>query len=518
MSWEEEIKELRYREELAQKMGGEERVARHRSQGKLPVREKIDKLLDQNSFRETGAIAGSAKYNENGELIEFTPANFVMGTGRIDGRKVVIGADDFTVRGGSMDGGVTRKQIYAEQMANELRIPIVRLVDGTGGGGSIKSLVDNGDTYVTVLPGWDHVIDNLQKVPVVAVCTGSVAGLGAARVSTSHFSVMIEEISQMFVAGPLIVKFGMGQDLSKEELGGTQVHRSNGVVDTIVKTEEEAFQQIRDFLSYLPKNVWELPPVIESSDDPNRREENLISAIPRNRRKLYKSRQILDMIFDKDTIFEIGKTFGSSMITAFARLDGYPVGVIAPDPYKDGGAMTADSSEKMERFVDLCNTFHLPIVNLVDNPGLAIGLHAEKKGTIRKGVSAIAAVYLAKVPILEVIIRRDFGVGGAAMSNAHGLNLRYAWPSAAWGSLPIEGGLEVAYKRDLEASDDPEAFRENLLKKLEKAVSPFRTAEKFGIEEIIDPRDTRPLLCEWVKDAYELLPQQLGYTHNTYRP
>jgi acetyl-CoA carboxylase carboxyltransferase component len=518
MSWESEINELRYREELAKKMGGEERVARHRSQGKLPVREKIDKLLDTGSFHETGALAGTSIYEENGELIDFTPANFVMGTGRIDGRKVVIGADDFTVRGGAMDGAVTGKQIYAELMANELKLPIVRLVDGTGGGGSIKTLIENGDTYVTVLPGWDHVIDNLQKVPVAAICTGSVAGLGAARVSTSHFSVMIKDISQMFAAGPLIVKFGLGQDLTKEELGGTQVHGSNGVIDNIVNSEEEAFQQIRDFLSYLPKNVWELPPVSETSDDKNRRDENLISAIPKNRRKLYKIRKILPMIFDKDTLFEMGSTFGGSMITAFARLNGYPVGVIAPDVYKDGGAMTAESSEKLERFVDLCNTFHLPIVNLVDNPGLAVGLQAERKGTLRKGVSAIAAVYQAKIPICEIIIRRDFGVGGAGMSNAHGLNMRYAWPSGVWGSLPIEGGLEVAYKRDLEASDDPEALRAALLKKLEKTVSPFRTAEKFGIEEIIDPRDTRPLLCEWIKDAYELLPQQLGFKHYTYRP
>ncbi|RKQ35770.1 acyl-CoA carboxylase subunit beta [Oceanobacillus halophilus] len=517
MSWEKEIEELRKREQLAKKMGGEERVARHRKQGKLTVRERIDQLLDNGTFHEIGAIAGNGEYDESGEMVDFTPANFVTGTGRINNRKVVIGADDFTVRGGSMDGAVTRKQEYSELMAKELRIPIIRLVDGTGGGGSVKLLADNGYTYVPVNPAWDHVIENLQTVPVISACLGSVAGLGAARVSTSHFSVMVEDISQLFVAGPLIVKHGMGQDLDKEELGGVQVHKSSGAVDNVAKSEEDAFNHIRKFLSYMPTNIWELPPVVKSSDDPYRKEEELISAIPRDRRKLYKSRLILEMIFDIDSIFEMGKFYGSSMITAFARLDGHPVGVIAPDVYKNAGAMTAESSEKIERFVDLCQTFHLPIVNFVDNPGLEVGLNAEKKGTIRKGVSAISAVYQATVPMMEIILRRVFGVGGAGMSNGHGLNQRYAWPSGVWGSLPIEGGLEVAYKRDLESSDDPEALRQKLLKQLQNVTSPYRTAEKFGIEEIIDPRETRPLLCEWVKDAYSLLPQQLGNKHK-YRP
>jgi acetyl-CoA carboxylase carboxyltransferase component len=518
MSWEKEITELRYREELAKKMGGEERVARHKKQGKLTVRERIEKLLDQGSFHETGAIAGSAVYDENGDMVDFTPANFVTGTGRINGQKVVVGADDFTVRGGAMDGSVAGKQKYSELMAKELKIPIIRLVDGTGGGGSVKLLADHGYTYVPVNPAWDHVVDNLSQVPVVAACLGSVAGLGAARVAASHFSVMVEDISQLFVAGPLIVEHGMGQKLTKEELGGTQVHASSGAVDNVAKTEEEAFQQIRDFLSYLPKNVWQVPPITASTDSPDRREEQLISAIPRNRRKLYKIRNILAMLFDQDSLFEMGRQYGSSMITLFARLDGHPVGVIAPDVYKYAGTMTAESSDKIRRFVDLCQTFHLPIVNFVDNPGLEIGLAAEKKGTIRRGVTAISAIYQARIPMVEIILRRVFGVGGAGMTNGHGLNLRYAWPSGVWGSLPIEGGLEVAYKRDLEASSDPEELRQKLLAQLQSVTSPFRTAEKFGIEEIIDPRETRPLLCEWVKDAYELVKHQLGTSQHSYRP
>ncbi|WP_042456898.1 acyl-CoA carboxylase subunit beta [Neobacillus dielmonensis] len=517
MSWEPEIHELRRREELAKQMGGEERVGKHKSYGKLTVRERIDQLLDAATFHETGALAGKAKYNEMGELVEFTPANFVLGTGRIDGRKVVVGGDDFTVRGGAADGAIYGKQVYAEKMAHDLKIPLIRLVDGTGGGGSVKFL-DTEDTYVPVNPAWNLVVANMERVPVVAACMGSVAGLGAARVAASHFSIMIEGTSQLFVAGPPVVKYGMGQDLTKEELGGVQVHRSSGAVDNIAKTEEDAFEQIRTFLSYLPPNVWQLPPVKPSDDHPDRREGKLISFIPRNRRTPYKIRELLPLIFDHGSIFEMGNYYGGGTVTCLARLDGYPVGVIAADPYVNGGGLTAESSEKTEKFVDLCQTFHLPIVNLVDQPGMVIGLPAEKKGTIRKGVRAIAAIYQATVPMVEIVLRRVFGVGGAGMTNGHGLNLRYAWPSGDWGSLPVEGGVHVAYRRELEASDNPSELLNELLERMESVRSPFRTAEAFGIEEIIDPRDTRPLLCEWVKDAYALLPQQLGPSSHGMRP
>jgi len=517
MTWQPEIEELRQREKLAYEMGGKESVERHRSRGKLTVRERIHRLFDENTFHETGAIAGKATY-ENGEITDFTPANFLLGTGRINNRKVVVGADDFTVRGGAADGAIMEKQIYSEKMAHELQLPLVRLVDGTGGGGSVKFLDTAGHTYVPVNPAWDYVVKNMGVVPVVGACLGSVAGLGAARVTASHFSVMVEETTQLFVAGPQIVNFGVGQNLTKEDLGGVQVHRSSGAIDNIVKTEDEAFEHIRKFLSYLPNSVYQLPPVIESVDDRNRKEEQLISVIPKNRRRPYKIRPIMDMIFDQDSVFEMGRYYGGGTMTGFARLDGHPVGFMANDPFVGGGGLTVESCEKIERFVDLCETFHLPIVNFVDQPGLSIGLESEKRGTIRKGVRAIAAIYQATVPMIEIIIRRSFGVGGAGMSNGHGLNLRYAWPSGDWGSLPVEGGIQVAYRRELEASDNPQALLEELAGRMESVRSPLRTAEAFGIEEIIDPRDTRPLLCEWVDDAYALLPQHLGPSKHTMRP
>ncbi|MBB6450118.1 acetyl-CoA carboxylase carboxyltransferase component [Geomicrobium halophilum] len=517
MSWQPEVDEIKYRKELAQRMGGKERVQKHRSNGKLTVRERIDVLLDRGTFHESGSITGKVTY-QNGEITDFTPANFLLGTGEINKRKVVIGADDFTVRGGAADGAIIVKQVYSEKMANELQLPMIRLVDGTGGGGSVKVLDDIGYPYVPVNPAWDLVVKNMGTVPVVAACLGSVAGLGAARVAASHFSIMVKEISQLFVAGPPIVKFGMGEEVSKEELGGVQVHRSSGAVDNIAESEEDAFHQIRTFLSYLPQNVFQVPPVIDSDDESERREEELIFVIPKNRRRPYHIRKILPMIFDKNSIFEMGCYYGGSTVTGLARLDGHPIGFLAPDPYVHGAGLTAESSQKIERFVDLCQTFHLPIVNLVDQPGMMIGLEAEKKGTIRQGVRAISAIYQATVPSIEIIIRRVYGVGGAGMSNGHGLNLRYAWPSGDWGSLPPEGGIQVAYRRELEASEDPQARLQEIMEDIESHRSPIRTAEAFGIEEIIDPRDTRPLLCEWVHNAYELLPQLLGYSTHTMRP
>ncbi|MFS0575417.1 carboxyl transferase domain-containing protein [Sporosarcina sp. 179-K 3D1 HS] len=517
MTWQPEIDELYRRQKLSHQMGGEESVERHQSRGKLTVRERVSRLLDEDTFHETGAIAGAAKY-EDGELKDFQPTNVVIGRGKIDNRKVVVCADDFTVRGGAGDQASMEKQVYSELMAHDLQIPIIRLVDGTGGGGSVSSLDDLGYAYIPVNPAWNHVVNNMGRVPVVAACLGSVAGLGAARVAASHFSVMVEGISQLFIAGPLIVKHGMGQDLSKEELGGVEVHRSSGAIDNVVKTEDEAFEQIRRFLSYLPTNVWQLPPVMKTDDSPTRKEEELISVIPRSRRTPYKIRPILEKIFDSESIFEMGRDYGGETVVGFARLNGHPVGFLANDPLVGGGGLSVKACDKIERFVDLCQTFHLPIVNFVDQPGLTIGLASEKNGLIRHGVRAISAIYQASVPMIEIILRRVYGVGGAGMINGHGLHLRYAWPSGDWGSLPLEGGIQVAYRRKLESSDNPQALLEKLAAQFESYRSPFKTAEAFGIEEIIDPRDTRPLLCEWIEDAYSLLPQLLGLSNHTMRP
>jgi acetyl-CoA carboxylase carboxyltransferase component len=515
MSWEPEIEELNKRVELGKQMGGPEKLARHRSQGKIPVRERVDMLLDDGSFIEVGSVAGKVEYDENGEIINMSPANLVTGRGQINGRTVAIAGDDFTVRGGANDGGIREKLTNIEDMANQLRLPLIRLVDGTGGGGSVKSIETAGYTYVPAVRGWDTVIDNLSVVPVVALALGSVAGLGAARVAASHYSVMVKETSQMFVAGPPVVA-RTGEDLSKNELGGSDVHTRNGAVDDEVDTEAEAFEATRKFLSYLPNSVYELPERTTPTDDPNRRCEKLIKAIPRDARKVYKMRPIIEELVDKGSFFEIGRKWGRGTICGFARLDGWPVAIMASDPFHHGGAWTADVSRKVTRFVDLAQTFHLPVAHLVDIPGFLIGRRAEEEATIRHGVHAMSAIAQATVPWCAILVRKVYGVAGAAHMNGGRFNLRYAWPSGDWGSLPIAGGLEAAYKAELEASDDPQAKLQEIEARLNKLRSPFRTAEQFGIEEVIDPRDTRSLLCEFANLSAPL--RETGRSNFGVRP
>jgi acetyl-CoA carboxylase carboxyltransferase component len=495
--WKPELEELARRTELAQRMGGDEKIAKHRAQGKLTVRERIDALLDPNTFHEIGTLTGRASYDDDGNLVDATPANFVMGRGRINGRTVVVGGDDFTVRGGAADASIFQKQVHAERMAHDLRVPIVRLVDGSGGGGSVKSLETERRSFVPFNPGWEHVVANLATVPVVSCCLGSVAGLGAARVVTSHYSVMVKGTSQLFVAGPPVVA-RLGEDVDKETLGGSSIHTRNGAVDDEVATEGDAFARAAHFLSYLPSSVDELPPRTGTDDDPERRDESLLTAIPRDRRKVYKVRDIINAVVDRDSWFELGRHNGRSAVTGLARLDGWPVAILANDPYFYAGGWTASSSEKVTRFVDLADTFHLPVVHFVDNPGFVIGTEAEQAATIRYGARALAAIYQADTPWCSVIIRKVYGVAGAAHQDASKFSCRFAWPSGNWGSLPLEGGIEAAYKAQLEAADDPEALRAEIERNLTARQSPFKTAEAFLIEEIVDPRETRPLLCEFV--------------------
>src|SRR5258708_3670632 len=475
MSWEAEIDELRRREALARQMGGADKVKRQREGGKLTVRERIDQLLDRGSFHEIGAIAGKARYDNAGALDDFMPANFVFGRGRIDGRPVVVGGDDFTVRGGAADAAIRGKQIMAEQMAGELRLPLIRLVDGTGGGGSVRTLETEGRTYVPANPAWDLVVANMGTVPVVALGLGSVAGLGAARLVTSHYAVMVEGTSQMFIAGPPVVA-RLGQNLTKEELGGSDIHARAGAVDDVVASEAEAFQRARRFLSYVPSSVYALPARGAATDDPARREEWLIEAVPRDRRKVYDMRKIVRAVVDRDSFFEIGRKFGGSAITGLGRLDGWAVAVLASDPYIYGGGWTAQASQKITRFVDLANTFHLPVVHLVDIPGFVIGLEAEKAGTIRHGARAVAAIYQARVPWCSILVRKAFGVAGAAHTNHARLHYRYAWPSGDWGSLPVEGEQPEAGATGTESTDDKLAV-EGCAPAAEEAAAPTAHGE-----------------------------------------
>jgi acetyl-CoA carboxylase carboxyltransferase component len=498
--WQPELAELRKRQALAREMGGTEKVAIQHAKGKLTVRERFAALLDPDTFREIGSIAGHAVYHSGGALESFIPANSLFGRGQIEGRPVVVSGDDFTVRGGASDAAIHEKQIQAEQMAHDLRLPIVRLIDGTGGGGSVMFLETEGYTYVPANPGWNWVTANLSTVPVVCLGLGPVAGLGAARLVSGHYTLLLRKEGFMFAAGPSVVS-ALGVPVTKEELGGAEVHARSGAIDDIAEDEADAFDKARRFLSYLPSSVDALPDRLPATDPPDRCEAWLDEIVPRDRRQVYKMRRILDGVLDHGSFFELGRHWGKSIITGLARLDGWPVAVVASDPMIYGGGWTADAADKLTRFLELAQTFHLPVVHFVDIPGVLIGVQAEKAGTIRHAARALASVYQATVPWCSIIVRKAFGVAGASMMNHTGFRYRYAWPSGDWGSLPIEGGIEAAYKAQLAASQTPEALREQIEDRLNRVRSPFRTAEKFAVEEIIAPHETRPLLCEFANLA-----------------
>ncbi|TFK28521.1 propionyl-CoA carboxylase [Coprinopsis marcescibilis] len=529
-SWEFPVAQIRAQQQLVQSPNLKDPgYIRQKANKKLWVRERISALVDNESFVEVGSITGKPVLDQKtGELVSFVPANSVTGWGKLNGRKVFITADDFSVRGGHADGGIMNKPIYGETLARRARVPLIRLLDGSSGGGSVAMYLQMGATYIPNMSILSRSIEALSIIPVCSALLGPVVGLASAKAAIGHFSVMVKGLSQLFAAGPPVVKQATFEDLSKEELGGWEIHAKNGTVDNVAVSEEDAFLQIRSFLCYLPSSVLSLPPVLPSTDPVDRRDEELISIIPRRRARPYDIRRVVHLIVDmsenaESTFFEIGGYWGCSIVTGFARLSGRPVGVLSSDCMVNGGAIDSLGAQKTTKFMNLCNHFGLPILNLVDQPGFAIGSLAERMATIRHGAAAMVAMYHGTVPIYTVIVRRTFGVAGCAFSDPEdGRGARVAWPSGDWGSLPLEGGVEAAYKRQLDAAGSPEArdkLMEELLSKFEDVRSPLKTAHQFGVEEIIDPRDTRPLACEWVTHVYEnILPSLVGYKQATYGP
>ncbi|MCY4095100.1 MAG: hypothetical protein OXG05_08245 [Gammaproteobacteria bacterium] len=516
MVWQPEVEELERRKAFSEEMGGEAGIAEQRRRGKLTVRERIRLIADDNEFNEIGQLAGAATYEGN-KLVHVRPSNMVIGTAKIDGRTAVVTAGDFTVRGGSADGSIGNKGGHAQTMAAEWKLPFIRLLDATGG--SVRTFEQIGRTYIPTNPVTHGIEKLLCEVPVVGAILGSVAGLPAVDACLAHFNVMVKGISQLFPGGPPVVKAALGIDISKEELGDdrTQVFES-GAVDNLADSEEDAFEMIRQFLSYLPSNVWQMPPRGDTGDDPNRRDEELLSLIPREKRRTYNPRRILNAVLDEDSFFEITPHYGRSRIVGLARMHGYPVGVMINNPNRIGGSMDVAAGVKVIRFLQLCDTFHLPMLYLADEPGFMVGPEQQSLGIVRAGAKMICATLRTRMPWMSVIIRQLYGVAGQCHDRPGGMFKRVAWPSAHWGSMHIAGGVSAAYRRVIAESDNPESKQQEIEEKLEALSSPFKTAEAFNIEEIIDPRDTRPFMCEFVELAQEHLKTQLGPSPTPYMP
>lgn len=517
MAFDDGIVELNSRRLMALEMGGAEAVRRHHEQGKLTARERIAHLVDFGSFREFGMLAGDARYDD-GELVSFIPKPHVDGYCHIDGRPAVVRAGDFTVRGGS--GGGDAEGLGAEAAANtralELRIPFIRLLDAAGG--SVRSFEELGRTY---LPDGNRLVaaevELLDTSPVVAIVLGSVAGLPAIQTCLSHWSVMVASQAQVFAGGPPVVKAALGASITKEDLGGVVVHgRTSGVVDNVASTELEAFELTRRFLSYLPSSVEELPPVT-AGQSPACSSDGLRDVIGDDPRQPFDIYKVLASTVDKDSFFEIAPDFGKSRVTGLARIDGMVVGLIANNPARLGGSTDIAAAEKVMRMIRLCDVFHIPIVDLADEPGFMVGVESERRGIERGGARLVMTVMQSRIPWLTIVLRRLYGVAGQCNHRPSGTFRRYAWPSARWGSMHIIGGVSAAYRREIEASPDPVAKRLEIEDRLQRIASPFRTAEATG-QDIIDPAETRDRVVEFVHDVQRVLRLQAGSRGMRYFP
>jgi acetyl-CoA carboxylase carboxyltransferase component len=547
-----EMDQLEVMRQLGRRMGGREGIERQHGQGRLTVRERIDLLLDEHSFEEVGTVNGVSKYDEAGNLLSFRPGSTIQGYGLIDGRPVIVEGQDFTIRGGAADGAVRNSRgRNLTAMAGDLRLPLIRLLDGAGGSvrnydteirpGAAASIVHHEaqeigelplELGITGVPGSfdlprhfntsavpsaprNDLLDGLARssllaqVPVVSAVLGSVAGQPAVHAGNCHFSIMTKN-SETFVGGPPMVKQALGVDMTKQELGNYRVQaEAAGSIHNVAEDEQDAVAQIKRFLSYLPSNVWQLPPRIEPSDDPNRRDPELMDFIPRDRRKTYDVRKLIRLVMDHDSSFEISALYGRALVTMLARIDGFPVAVIANDCRRDGGAMTVGACIKLERFIDFADTFHLPVIYFCDVPGFMVGLESEKDGIIRFANRAMYAVREATIPYITIVTRRLYGVaGGSAKSN--GLGIRYAWPSAESGSLVAEGGVMAAYRREIEAAPDPDQRRRELEERFIRMASVLRQPGIAAPLEIITPRDTRPAIIDYVRKTHSINAMQLG--------
>ena len=497
--WAAEVEELRFRKAEAAKHGGAEAVQKHHDQGRLTIRERIAGLVDRDSFQEVGSLTGQGKY-DGATLKAVTPAPYVMGLAKIDGRPIAIGGEDFTVRGGTSWSGDRKKGGqggFVEDLAHAYRIPLVNLIDGSGG--SVTSINRRGHSVFPGVHGFERSVELMGEVPVVCAVMGTAAGGPAGRAILSHWSVMVKGTAQVFAAGPPVVERSLGQKISKEELGGSQVAvDAAGTIDNFAADEAKCFEMVKRFLSYMPQNVWELPPALPATDPADRREEALLSIVPRNRRQPYDMKKLIRLVVDRDSMFEIQPSFGKELITCLARLNGKVVGIVANNRMVYAVAMGVNGARKKTHFTELCDCFHIPLIFLVDVPGFMVGKEAEAAATLREGMRSVYVSLQASVPMVTIVIRKCYGMAGMGATDKNGLDFKLAWPSAEWGSLPIEGGVAAAFRREIAAAPDPKKREAELEEELRSMASPFRTAEAFGVEEIIDPRDTRSYLCRLV--------------------
>ncbi|MDB9823004.1 methylmalonyl-CoA carboxyltransferase [Deltaproteobacteria bacterium] len=471
--------------------GGEPSIERQKKNGKMTVRERLDLILDSNSFFEIDLFVEHSVSDFGMEGKELAGDGVVTGFGKVDGRSIAVFAQDFTVAGGSLGKAHAGKIVKIMDSAGEMGMPLIGVNDS--GGARIQEGVD-------ALCGYgDIFFRNTQLsgvVPQISVILGPCAGGAVYSPALTDFVFVVDRISNMFITGPQVIKSVLSEEIGAEELGGAKTHASiTGNAQFFAETEEEAFLQIRKLLSFLPSNCNEDPP-IEDHPKPPKTPLDTVDALPEDRKKSYNVKGIIKGIVDDSDFFEVQERFAGNIVVGFGRIDGRPIGIIANQPRFLAGVLNVDGSDKTARFIRFCDAFNIPLLTLVDTPGYLPGIDQEHSGIIRHGAKLLYAYSEATVPKFTVVLRKAYGGAYVAMCSKHlGANLVMAWPTAEIAVMGPEGATNIIFRKEIASSDDPEGTREKLVKEYEeKFANPYVAASRGYVDLIIKPHETREAL------------------------
>jgi acetyl-CoA carboxylase carboxyltransferase component len=493
------VRDLHERRERAKLGGGPEKIAKQHERGKLTARERIDLLVDEGTFVETG-IHARPHFSQRAMEGRDAPADGVItGWGEVDGRPCAIAAYDFTVMAGSMGMTGEIKVGRLRELALKQRMPMIWLLDSAGA--RIQEAAGS------LFAGSGHLfreeVEMSGVVPLVAAMMGPCAAGTAYIPALADFVPMVSGQGAMALAGPHLVKAVTGEEISMEELGGAKVHcRKSGVGDLEVADDRECIEAIKRYLSYFPSHCEESPPVRATQDPEDRMSERLLDIVPESSRRPYDMYEVIREIVDDGEFFDIKPKWARTIITCLARFGGRPVGIVANQPKHLGGILENDSADKAARFINLCDAFGIPLVFLQDVPGFMVGSKVEHAGIIRHGAKMLYAVSRATVPKVTIVIRKAYGAGYYVMcGSAYEPDQIYAWPTAEISVMGPEGAVNIIGRSVIEASDDPEATRAAMLAEVRKQIDPYIAAGNAMIDDIIDPRETRPRIISALRMA-----------------
>jgi len=493
------VEDLHERRERAKLGGGPERIERQHAQGKLTARERLDLLVDEGTFTELGIQAGPHFSQRAMEGKEAPADGVITGYGKVDGRLVAVVAYDFTVMAGSMGMTGELKVSRLRELALGKRIPFIWLLDSAGAriqeaAGSLFAGSGHLFREEVVMSG---------VIPQIAALMGPCAAGTAYIPGLADFVPMVKGRGSMALAGPHLTKAVTGEDVTQEELGGSKVHtRISGVGDLEVETDEDCIQSVRDYLSHFPQNCEESPPRRPVDDPVERTEDDLIDILPDSPRHPYDMYDVIGRIVDHGKWFDLKPRFARTIITCLARMGGRPVGIVANQPRHLGGILENDSADKAARFINLCDAFGIPLLFLQDVPGFMVGTKVEKAGIIRHGAKMLYAVSRATVPKITVVVRKAYGAGYYVMcGKAYEPDLIVAWPSAEISVMGPEGAVNIIFRKQIEASEDPDSTRAEMIEGVRKTIDPYIAAGNALIDDVIDPRETRPVVIHALEMA-----------------